>query len=141
MTPISWTDVGTAAGATLAVLGVLGAAYRWILLPNLRDELRPMRQVSHELSGNADEPSLRELVSELTRKHDQHSGEIEDATLELRAMALMFDGHLEWAQAEVDLLRRERQAAVDEIWRELNRQRNAGIRPPAPGRHKREGEE
>jgi hypothetical protein len=133
---VSWDETGAIAGAALTVLALLGIGYRYVLLPNLRDELRPMRSVDRELSGGPNEPSLRELVDELLHGHEKHSGEIEDATLELRAMALMFDGHLQWAQDEVDRLRHERQAMVDEIWDELGKRR-----APGTGRHKRKDEQ
>lgn len=115
---MAWGDLAVATTAALGVLALIGAAYKWVLLPNLREQVvKPLHEARRELTGGKHDPSIRDQLDEL-------SGEIEDATLELRAMALMFDGHLEWSQAEVDAL-----------WRELKRQRDAGERPPPP-RHK-----
>jgi hypothetical protein len=145
VSPLSvWSDVAVGTTASLGVLGIVGAIYKFVLVPNLyRELIKPTQETNREMTGGPDEPSVRELVDdlahkteELAHKHDQHSGEIEDATLELRAMALMFDGHLEWAQLEVDRLRTERQAMVDAIWAELNRQRDARERRPGQGKHR-----
>jgi hypothetical protein len=130
----AWGDLASLTAGVLGVLALLGAFYRWVLLPNLREELRPMHQVNREISGGPHEPSVRDKLDELASKQDDHAQEIEDAALEMRAMALMFDGHLTWAQEEVDRLRAERQTMVDAIWAELNRQRTAGERPS--GRHR-----
>jgi hypothetical protein len=111
--------------AASALVATIAAMIRYGLLPYLRDQLiRPMQESNRELTGGKDAPSLRDELHQLRRIADDHSGEIEDATLELRAMALMFDGHLEWSQAE-----------VDRLWAELKRQRAAGERPPKP-RHR-----
>lgn len=136
-----WADIGTAGGAALVVCTLIGLAYKFVLLPNLRAELRPTRESNRELTGGPNEPSIRELIDELAHKHDQHTGEIEDAALELRAMALMFDGHLAWAQEEVDRLRAERQAMVDAIWTELDRQRATGVRPDSRHKHRKATED
>lgn len=131
---IVWSDVAVGTTAVLGVLAIVGAAYKWILLPNLREQVvKPLHEARRELTGGKHDPSIRDQLGEL-------SGEIEDATLELRAMALMFDGHLDWAQREVDKIRAERQQLVDEIWAELRRQRDAGDRPdsPHPPRHRGE---
>lgn len=137
----AWGDLASLTAGALGVLALLGALYRWVLLPNLREELRPMHQVNREISGGPDEPSVREKLDqlatkqdELATKQDEHAQEIEDAALEMRAMALMFDGHLAWAQEEADRIRHERQTMVDAIWEELGRQRTAGERPS--GRHR-----
>lgn len=121
-------SLGLAAGAVTLALGVLtllGLVVRYVLLPYLREQLKLTRethaQITTDPSTPAAEPTLREEVGKL-------GGEIEDATLELRSMALMFDGHLDWAQREVDRLRRERQEMVDAIWRELRRQTASGLR-------------
>lgn len=134
---LDWAELAAATTAILGTCGIVALIVRALVAYLRRELVEPTAVMTHELTGGTEEPSLRELVDELGRKHDEHSGEIEDATLELRAMALMFDGHLEWAQREVDQLRRERQQAVDELWAELRRQREARLHPPAPGRHKR----
>lgn len=129
---LGWADVGAASGAILGVAAIVGGIVRYGLIPYLRSELVvPAKQTQLELTGGRNEPSLRELIEELQRDSTRHGGEIEDATLELRAMALMFDGHLDWAQAEVDKLRRERQDMVDAIWAEL------GARRRETARHKK----
>lgn len=118
-------------GLAILVAGALSATVagliRYGLLPYLREQLQQTREIHQQITqhptGSAEPSTLREQVNEL-------GGEIEDATLELRAMALMFDGHLDWAQREVDKLRSERQQAVDELWAELKRQRDAGRRSP-----------
>lgn len=128
---VDWAELAAATTALLGLLGLLGLVIRYGLVPYLRRELVvPTQVMTHELTGGKDEPSLRELVDDLAVKHDEHSVELEDATLELRAMALMFDGHLDWAQREVDKLRNERQQMVDQLWAELRRQREAGRLPP-----------
>lgn len=124
---LDWQELAVATTAILGLSAIVGLVIRFGLVPYLRTELiEPAQQTNREVTGGEHEPGVRELV-------DQLSGEIEDATLELRAMALMFDGHLEWAEQEAEEIRRERQAMVDELWAELRRQRAEGIRPPAPG--------
>lgn len=126
---LGWGDVGAVSGAILGVSAIVGGIVRYGLVPYLRDQLiRPARQTNLELTGGRNEPSIRELLEQLQRTSNQHGGEIEDATLELRAMALMFDGHLDWAQKEVDKLRRERQEAVDELWAAIKQRRAAEAR-------------
>lgn len=105
-----------------ALVGTVVALIRYGLVPYLRDQLiAPMQETNRELTGGDNAPSVREQLDELREVADSHAGEIEDATLELRAMALMFDGHLEWSQTE-----------VDRLWAELKRQREAGERPDRP---------
>lgn len=135
---LDWADLAVASTAILGLSGVVGLLIRFGLVPYLRTELiEPAQQTNQIVTGGDEAPDVRELVDQLATKQDELSGEIEDATLELRAMAMMFDGHIEWAGAEAQLIRHERQQIVDEIWAELNRQRDAGLRPPAPGRHRR----
>lgn len=117
-------SLGLAAGAVTLALGLctlIGLMIRYALLPYLREQLRTTREIHEQVTAGAsatDEPAtMREELTHL-------GGEIEDATLELRAMALMFDGHLEWSQEQVDAL-----------WAELKRQRAAGDRPTRP-RHR-----
>lgn len=134
MAPLSvtldWADLAVGSTAILGVAAIVGGIVRFGLIPYLRSELIvPAQETNRELIGGDHDPSIRDQLDKLVEGQAQHSGEIEDATLELRAMALMFDGHLDWAQREVDKLRRERQEMVDELWIELNRQRAAGLRP------------
>lgn len=130
---VAWGELAAASSFVLAVFAIIGGVVRYVLMPYLRAELiEPTRETNRQLTGSETpapaDPTLREQLDELR-------GEIGDATLELRAMAMMFDGHIEWAQEEADTIRRERQAIVDEIWAELKRQRDAGTRP-APPRHR-----
>lgn len=138
---LDWADLAVASTAILGLAGVVGLIVRFGLVPYLRTELiEPARETNRELTGGPSDPSIRELLDELSEAAHRHDGEIEDATLELRAMALMFDGHIDWAQAEADKIRTERQQLVDDIWAELRRQRAAGARPanpPTPGKHTR----
>jgi hypothetical protein len=121
-------SLGLAAGAvtlTLGLLTLIGLVIRYALLPYLREQLRLTRETHSQLTMESSpeaEPTVRDDITEIREQQHKHAQEIEDAALELRAMALMFDGHLEWAQHEVDRLRRERQDMVDEIWNELKRQ-------------------
>lgn len=114
-----------------AVCGVTAGLIRYGLLPYLREQLQQTREIHREVSPApsppAEPPTMREQLVELAGKVDEHAGELEDATLELRAMALMFDGHLEWSQRE-----------VDKLWAELNRQRDAGERPDRRPQHRKD---
>lgn len=134
---LDWADLAVASTAILGLAAIVGGIVRFGLVPYLRAELIvPAQETNRELVGGDREPSIREQLDRLVDGQEQHRGEIEDATLELRAMALMFDGHLDWAQREVDKLRNERQAMVDELWAELRRQREAGRQTP---HHRKDG--
>lgn len=112
-------SLGLAAGAVALAIGLctlVGLVVRYALLPYLREQLQLNREIHQQVVTT--EPSSPAEPSTMREELTQLGGEIEDATLELRAMALMFDGHLEWSQEE-----------VDRIWAELNRQRAAGVRP------------
>lgn len=132
---MQWGELAAASTFVLALFGVVGIVIRFGLLPYLRSELAPSREAAHQLIGTSEpneEPTVREQLDELKATVQGVTGEVQDAAAELGAMAMMFDGHLDWAQAEVDKLRAERQELVDELWAELRRQRDAGERPPAP---------
>lgn len=123
---VAWGELAAASTFVLAMFAVIGTVVRYVLMPYLRSELiEPTRETNRQLTGSETpapaDPTMREQLDELR-------GEIGDATLELRAMAMMFDGHIEWAQDEADTIRAERQQLVDEIWAELKRQRDAGTR-------------
>lgn len=99
---MDWQTIGAATGAVLGVCGIVGLLYRFVLLPNLRSELvvpvaETHRQVTGPESSSASDPTLREQVDDL---HDQ----VRDTATKLAAMGRMFDGHLDWAQDEVDAL-------------------------------------
>lgn len=122
---------------------IVAGLIRFGLLPYLREQLQATREIHQQVTAGpsaTDEPStLREELSELRAevgdvKHrtDQHAGELDDAVLELRAMALMFDGHLDWSAEQVEWS----QAQVDALWAELGRQRAAGLRPDFRHSHK-----
>jgi hypothetical protein len=116
-----------------AICATVAGLIRYGLLPYLREQLQATREIHQQVttgSTTATEPAtMREELAEVRERVDQHAGELDDAVLELRAMALMFDGHLEWSQAE-----------VDRIWSVLNQQVRAGLRPDPkqPYRHRRD---
>lgn len=118
---LDWGDLAVATTAILGLAAIVGGIVRFGLVPYLEERLvRPAQQTNRIVTGGEDEPDVRQMVDQLT-------GEIEDATLELRAMALMFDGHLEWSQAE-----------VDKLWAELRRQADAGARPDPRHKHRKD---
>lgn len=118
---LAWGDVAAAATAVLAVCGVVGLVVRFVLVPYLRTELAPTREVAHQLTGRSrphEDPTVREELQEVRRLVDEHAEQLDRAAIEVRSMARAFDGHLDWSQEE-----------VDRLWAELNRQRAAGLRP------------
>lgn len=129
---LDWADLAIASTAIVGMSTIVGLAVRFILVPYLRTELvEPTREINRQVTGtdsgqDSPDATIRDEVGTLRGEVRGLSGEIEDATLELRAMATMFDGHLAWSQDE-----------VDRIWSELKRQRALGLRP-APGRHREE---
>lgn len=85
--------VGMLTASTL-VLGLLGMAVRFVLVPYLeRNLVRPLAETRHQVTANQ-HASPNPTVPD--RLEDMHT--------DLRAFARAFDGHLEWSQNEVDRL-------------------------------------
>lgn len=97
--------------ACIGVLTLLGLAVRWVLLPYIRDQLvRPIRQINAQVTpedGSSDATivnRLEEVVREVRDIREENRGEVRETRAEVIALSHMFDGHLEWSQAQVDLL-------------------------------------
>lgn len=91
----------TALTAVTLALGLIGAATRYVLLPWLREHLvNPVRQVEKQVTQNHhanDPPTILDRI--------------DDVSVQLMALARMFDGHLEWSEDEVQRLWR----AIDSL--------------------------
>jgi len=98
--------VGVLTAITLC-LGLLGLAVRFILLPYVREHLvEPVRSVEKQVTENHHanpHPTLPDRLSELSTQNM-------DLSLQISALAHMFDGHLDWSQEE-----------VRNIWRAIDR--------------------
>lgn len=109
-----------------AISAVIGGSIRYGLLPYLRENLQQTREIHQQVTSgpsSASDPStMREELVEVREEVHQLADKVSDAADEFSAMALMFDGHLDWSQEE-----------VDKLWAELHRQRG--------GRHKLTNEE
>jgi hypothetical protein len=125
MVPLSespWSGVAVATTAILGVFAIVGILVR-VLVIYLRSELiEPTLETNRQITGTSTPepetgPTFREQLEqqlhEVHERVDSVSGEVTTAAAELSAMAMMFDGHLEWSQEE-----------VDRLWAALKRQRD-----------------
>lgn len=99
-----------------AASALIGGVIRYGLLPYLRENLQQTREIHQQVTSgpsSASDPStMREELVEVREEVHQLGDKVRDAADEFSAMALMFDGHLDWSQEE-----------VDRLWAELNRVR------------------
>lgn len=143
---LEWSSLAVATTAVLGVFGIVAILVRLLVLYLKSELIAPTLETNRQITGTTtvepeSGPTFREQLEEkLAQVHervDSVSGEVTDAAAELAAMALMFDGHIEWSQEDHDAIRRERQQIVDELWAELGRQREAGETPETRhGRHR-----
>lgn len=115
-----------------ATVATIAALIRYGLMPYLREQLDLARQTHQQVSApaDADASTMREELTEVRGQLNTLAGKVADAADEFSAMAMMFDGHLDWSQEE-----------VDRLWAELRRQADAGERPhPRPHGPKHRGE-
>ncbi len=116
--------LGILAAATTAALGVLaliGLVVRFVLLPYLREHLIvPVKDTHKQVTENHhtnERPTVLDRIDDVSNQVRENTAETRAARGEARALARMFDGHLEWSQNEVDAL-----------WKALNEQRARGER-------------
>lgn len=106
--------LAAASTAALGVLTILGLVVRFVLLPYLREHLvQPVQETHKQVTENHhsnDRPTVLDRI-------DDVSGQVAENTRETRALARMFDGHLDWSQHE-----------VDRLWTALQAQRDRGER-------------
>lgn len=102
-------------GLIAAALGILvsfsilvGILVRLMLLPWLREHLvEPVRETRKQVTENHHSnprPTVLDRIDDVAQQIARARGEVAENTRETRAMARMFDGHLEWSQHEVDRL-------------------------------------
>lgn len=88
--------VGVLTAATL-LLGLIGLAVRYALLPWLREHLvEPVEHVKKQVTENHHANAMPTLPDRI----DDVAQQVFDASLQVSALARMFDGHLESAAAE-----------------------------------------
>jgi hypothetical protein len=143
---LNWGDLASASAAVLGIGAIIGGIIRYGLIPYLRRELiEPAQETNRQITGtdtpeHEPGPTFREELAQLRHEITSVSGEVSTAAAELAAMAMMFDGHIEWSQEDHDAIRRERQEIVDRLWRELRRQREDGdCGAPRHGKHRDPG--
>lgn len=97
-----------------ALCAVIGGIIRYGLLPYLREQLQQTREIHQQItatpSTDAEPPTMREELTEIRDEVDEVAGAVKDTSAEVNALGRMFDGHLDWAQEE-----------VDKIWAEMRR--------------------
>jgi hypothetical protein len=139
---LNWGDLASASAAVLGIGAIIGGIIRYGLIPYLRRELiEPAQETNRQITGtdtpeHEPGPTFREELAQLRQEVTSVSGEVSTAAAELAAMAMMFDGHIEWSQEDHDAIRRERQEIVDRIWAELRRQHERGETGPRHGKHR-----
>lgn len=73
------------------LLGLVGLAVRYVLLPYLKEHLiEPVKETNKQVTVNthaSDSPTVLDRI--------------DDVSQQIRVLARMFDGHLSWSQAEV----------------------------------------
>ena len=105
---ITWT-LGTIL-ATAAVVGLVG---KWILLPYLREHLvKPVAHVREQVQ-NSHSTNLRDDIDALRSSVDEAVTEARAARVEMRAVAAMYEGHVQWSERWVALMERELDALRD----------------------------
>lgn len=115
--------IAAALSAVLLGLTILGLAVRYVLMPYLSTHLiapiqagaQMVEETHKQVTVNhhsSPEPTVLDRI-------DDVSNQVAENTRETRAMARMFDGHLERAQEAEDRF----QGEVDRIWAQLRSQR------------------
>jgi hypothetical protein len=122
------TDVlGTVLSALLLALTIaIGLGVRWV-----RDHLlEPVRETHKQVTVNhhsSENPTVLDRIDDVSKQVAANTRLTAQNADETRALARMFDGHLEEAQRaqeEGDRIRRNLQDDVDRIWRELRETRD-----------------
>lgn len=110
---------GLAAAVSMCVL--IGLVVRFGLLPYLREHLIvPVKDTHKQVTENHhtnERPTVLDRIDDVSNQVQENTAETRAARGETRALARMFDGHLEWSQNEVDAL-----------WNALREQRDRGER-------------
>lgn len=121
--------IAAALSAVLLGLTILGLAVRYVLMPYLSTHLigpiqagaQMVEETHKQVTVNhhsSPEPTVLDRI-------DDVSSQVAENTRETRAMARMFDGHLERAQDAEDRFAAE----LDRVWAYINRSKREGNQP------------
>lgn len=111
------------AATALTVLGILGLAVRFVLLPYLRDHLvGPVKEVQKQVTENhhatPEQPTLPD--------------KLDDLATQLRALAHVMDVHMEWSEEQVNITNRKIKALRKAQQRQTNGRNHDGASRPTP---------
>lgn len=107
--------IAAALSAVVLGLTLVGLAVRYVLMPYLREHLiQPVKETRKQVTENHHSNTVPTVLDRI----DDVANQVAENTRETRAMARMFDGHLDWSQRE-----------VDRIWRRLEEDRRKDDRP------------
>lgn len=106
---IGFDVIAAALSAVLLAFTLAGLAVRYVLLPYLREHLiAPVKETNKQVTENHHSNPNPTVLDRI----DDVSHQVAENTTETRALARMFDGHLDWSQRE-----------VDRIWKQLGIER------------------
>lgn len=96
---MDWPVISAALGSAVSLCILIGLAVRFALLPWLERHLvSPVKETRKQVTENHHSNPRPTVLDRI----DDVSKQVAENTRETRAMARMFDGHLEWSQHEVD---------------------------------------
>lgn len=96
---ITWI-LGTAVTASV----LIGLGTKFVLMPYLKEHLiSPMKQVEKQVTENHHSNSVPTVLDRI----DDVQEAVEDLRREMRGMASMYEGHVNWSDRWVSLIERE----------------------------------
>ncbi len=106
-------------GTTISLSIVIGLAVKFVLMPYLRDHLvTPMKQVEKQVSENHHSNKVPTVLDRI----DDVQQAVDDMRSEIKTMATMYEGHIQWSERWVSLVERE----VDHLKNVMNHNNRAG---------------
>jgi len=91
-------------GTTISLSVLVGLAVRFVLMPYLRDHLvKPMKQVEKQVSENHHSNKVPTVLDRI----DDVQKAVNDMRGEMKTMAGMYEGHIQWSERWVSLVERE----------------------------------
>lgn len=100
---VTWT-----LGTIIALFTVLGLIVKFVLVPYLKEHLvDPMKQVEKQVSENHhsnEVPTVLDRIDDVSKAVTSLRDELKT---EVRVLASMYEGHMEWSDRWVKLIERE----------------------------------